>query len=122
VVFNPSVDAHPTGSPSEPTVHPAVHFAQAARRIHAAARAAGLVVPAFRSPPRRPGEVRTIRRLPGGSVVAVAVRGRPFRDIARDMVDGVLAANRLSGAGATRVRAALLAAVTDPAPDRSAAA
>jgi hypothetical protein len=59
--------------------------------------------------------VRTIRRLPGGPVVAVTVRGRTFADVVHDMVDGVIAANRLHGQAARRVRRVLLAAVGDPA-------
>src|SRR5207342_2732851 len=72
-----------------------VSFAHAVRRLGAAARAAGLTVPAFRSPPRRPGAPRTIRRLPGGPVVAVVLRGRAFDDVLADMVEGVVVANRL---------------------------
>lgn len=90
---------------------PAARFAAAARRLGAAARAAGLTVPAFRTPPRRPGAPRTIRRLPGGPVVAVVVQGRAFTDVVRDMVDGVVVANDLQGEAARRVRATLLRAV-----------
>ena len=91
-----------------------MRFATAARRIGAAARAAGLSVPAFRSPPRHPRAVRTIRRLPGGSVIAVRVRERAFADVVADMIEGVLAANRLEGEAAVRVRTMLLAAVAAP--------
>ena len=93
---------------------PAAQFATVARRLGSAARAAGLTVPVFRTPPRRPGAPRTIRRLPGGPVVAVALRGRSFGDVVDDMVEGVVAANRLSGEAAVRVRHALLAAVQSP--------
>src|SRR5262245_64549899 len=96
-------------------------FAQAARRLGAAARAAGLTVPAFRTPPRRPGAPRTIRRLPGGPVVAVSLQGRAFGEVVRDMVDGVVAANQLEGELAGRVRASLLEALTSR-PNGSAAA
>jgi hypothetical protein len=89
-------------------------FAQAARRLGAAARAAGLTVPAFRSPPRRPGAPRTIRRLPGGPVVAVVLRGRGFDDVMVDMVEGVVVANRLGDPAAMRVRRALLDALDVP--------
>jgi hypothetical protein len=99
---------------------PTARFAALARRLGAAARAAGLTVPAFRTPPRRPGASRTIRRLPGGPVVAVAVHGRAFGEVVRDMVDGIVVANRLEGEAAARVRASLLHAVT--ASGRSAAA
>jgi hypothetical protein len=97
---------------------PAARFAAVARRLGAATRAAGLTVPAFRTPPRRPGAPRTIRRLPGGPVVAVTIRGRTFAEVVRDMVDGVVVANRLEGEAAERVRASLLRAVSasrDPA-------
>lgn len=89
-----------------------VRFAAVARRLASATRAAGLTVPAFRTPPRSRGSVRTIRRLPGGPVVAVAVRGRSSRAVVTDMVEGVVVANRLEGEAARRIRAALLAALT----------
>ena len=92
-------------------------FAQAARRLGAAARAAGLTVPAFRSPPRRPGAPRTIRRLPGGPVVAVALRERAFDDVLVDMVEGVVVANRLGDPAAVRIRRALLDALGLPLSD-----
>ena len=44
-------------------------------------------------------------------VVAVVLRDRPADDIARDLVDGVCAANRLSDAAIARVRPVLLAAL-----------
>lgn len=93
---------------------PAAQFATIARRLGSAARAAGLTVPVFRTPPRRPGAPRTIRRLPGGPVVAVVLRDRAFRDVVYDMVDGVIVANRLSGEAATRVRNTLLSALRTP--------
>jgi hypothetical protein len=100
---------------------PTVRFAAAARRLGAATRAAGLTVPAFRTPPRRPGAPRTIRRLPGGPVVAVQLQGRVFTEVVDDMVDGVLVANRLEGELAGRMRASLLDAI-DARPNGSAAA
>jgi hypothetical protein len=90
---------------------PTLRFADAARRLTAAARAAGLAVPAFRSPPRLAGADRSIRRYPGGTVVSVQLRGRPFADVAADMVDGVLAANRLAGPAAEHLRVALTDAI-----------
>src|SRR5262245_64617276 len=95
-------------------------FSDVARRLGAVARAAGLVVPAFRSPPRAAAACRTIRRLPGGSVVAVRMKGRPFDAVVLDMVDGVIAANRLEGPSAIRVRTALLRAVGVPLPEPTA--
>jgi hypothetical protein len=100
---------------------PTVRFAAVARRLGAATRAAGLTVPAFRTPPRRPGAPRTIRRLPGGPVVAVRLQGRIFTEVVHDMVDGVVVANRLEGELAGRVRATLLDAIV-ARPNGSAAA
>jgi hypothetical protein len=72
-----------------------VRFATAARRLSDEARRRGLVVPGFRSPPRLPGALRSIRRRPDGAfVVAVRVHGRSLEAVVTDMVDGVLAANR----------------------------
>ena len=92
---------------------PSLHFARTARRLGLAARAAGLEVPAFRSPPRRAGVVRSIRRFPTGSIVAIRIQGRSEYDIEADMVDGVVAANHLVGEGARRVRATLLSALAE---------
>ena len=91
-----------------------IRFAAAARRLAVACRARGLAVPGFRSPPRVPATARTIRRRPDGTaVVAVAVRGRPFEQVAADMVEGVVVANHLAGPPAEVVRGALLAAVLE---------
>jgi hypothetical protein len=79
--------------------------------LGAAARAAGLDVPAFRCPPRLAGARRTLRRYPGGAVVAVQLKGRAYADVAADMVEGVLVVNRLVGEAATRMRAVLAEAV-----------
>ncbi len=95
----------PTGDATPPS--PSLLFADAARRLGAAARAAGLSVPAFRSPPRVRGAPRSIRRYPGGAVVSVQLRGRPFASVTEDMVEGVLVANRLCGEHADRLRRAL---------------
>jgi hypothetical protein len=93
---------------------PALRFADVARRLGAAAHEAGLSVPAFRSPPRVPGAARTIRRYPAGSVVSVRLRGRPFAEVVADMVEGVLAANRVATPDAPRLRARLTAALDAP--------
>jgi hypothetical protein len=103
-----SMGGDPTGPQAGP---PTLRFAEAARRLGAAARAAGLVVPAFRCPPRVPGVCRTIRRYPGGSVVSVGLKGRELDDVAGDMVEGVLVVNRLEGEAASRFRGALCDAV-----------
>ena len=87
-------------------------FAELARRLGDRARALGLTVPGFRSPPRVGGTSRTLRRRDDGSaVVAVQVRGRSLDAVAADLVEGVLAANGLAGAEADRVRANLLVSV-----------
>jgi hypothetical protein len=86
-------------------------FAAAARQLAKAARAAGLVVPAFRSPPRVPGAARTLRRYPGGALVSVRLHGRPFDEVVADMVEGVVVANRLTGDAALRARTALAESV-----------
>lgn len=101
--------------PREGTVG-AVLFAQTARLLAGAAERAGLVAPAFRSPPRRPGFERTIRRSAVPStvgVVSVRFRGRCFADVAADMVEGVLVANTVSERAAPALRARLLREVTD---------
>lgn len=78
---------------------PALAFAHAARVIGARLHEEGLPVPAFRSPPRT-GATRTIRRYPGGAVVAVRLRGREPLEWVADMVEGALrAANRPPGDG-----------------------
>ncbi len=92
----------------------AVHFAAAARLLAAEARARALAVPGFRSPPRLAGADRSLRRRADGSaVVAVRLRGRPIEAVVADMVDGLLAANRLAGGDAAGHREPLLAAVLD---------
>src|SRR3954447_12449502 len=103
--------SHPAYSIRPMDAAPPIRFAELARRIGAAARAAGLVVPAFRTPPRRSGVARSIRRLPGGPVVAVRFRSRPTSDVVVDMVEGVIVANGLAGDAAGRVRESLLRAV-----------
>jgi hypothetical protein len=95
---------------------PALRFADAAKRLGAATRAASLVVPAFRCPPRVAGAVRTVRRYPGGAVVSVVIRDRPWDEVASDMVEGVLVVNRLEGETALRVRTTLLECLGAPRP------
>ena len=69
------------------------------------------MAPAFRTPPRRAGVARTIRRLPGGPVIAVRLRSRSPADVVADMVEGVVVANGLTGDAAGRVRVTLLEAL-----------
>lgn len=99
---------------------PALRFADAARRLGSAAHAAGLAVPAFRCPPRIAGAARTIRRYPGGTVVSVRLRGRPFEAALDDMVEGVLVANQVEPNDAVRIREALEDAVHDEVPAQAA--
>jgi hypothetical protein len=95
----------------EPT---SLRFARIARSLTEAARRQGVRAPTFRSPPRRVGLTRTIRRRgDGGATVAVVLRGRPWPAAVADMIEGVVAYNRLTGAKADGVRTALWAAVAD---------
>lgn len=104
-----------------------VRFATAARTLGDVARAGGLVVPSFRSPPRLVGVDRTLKRSsrPDGTedvVVSVRLRGRPWVSVLADMIDGVLVANELTGPTAGAARTALWAAVEhDAVPDGGAA-
>ncbi len=93
-----------------------LRFAAAARTLGEVARAAGLVVPSFRSPPRLAGVDRTMKRqfgALGGEAVTVAVRikGRPWVSVLADMIDGVIVANLLSGPTAGAARTVMWAAV-----------
>lgn len=91
---------------------PSLQFATVVRTLSAAARAGGLVVPGFRSPPKVPGAERTMRRRADGAVtVSVVVKGRPFQAVTADLIEGIVVANGLSGAEATRVRTRLWEAV-----------
>lgn len=98
---------------------PAVRFAEAARRLGRAAHELGLEVPAFRCPPKVPGADRTLRRYPGGTVVAVRLRGRSFEGVLADMVEGVLVANRVAEADADRFRPVLAGAAHGEGADAS---
>jgi hypothetical protein len=84
-----------------------VRFAAAARDLAAEARARGLRVPGYRSPPRLAGADRSLRRRPGAVTVAVRIRGRPWAAVLADMIEGVVAANALVGPSADAVRGAL---------------
>jgi hypothetical protein len=99
-----------------PTAGPVQRFTETARGLGAAAREYELVVPAFRCPPRVAGARRTLRRYPGGVVISVTLRDRPFDEVRTDMVEGVLAANRLEGDAAIRFRTALFEALGAPVP------
>lgn len=84
-----------------------VQFASAARTLALEARRRGLVGPSFRSPPRLVGVDRSLRRHTNGGVVAVRVRHRPWVAVAADMIEGVIAVNRLVPPAADRLRAEL---------------
>jgi hypothetical protein len=94
----------------EPT---SLRFARVARSLAEAARAQALRAPTFRSPPRLAGVTRSIVRRGPEVTVAVALRDRPWPAVVADMVEGVVAANRLAGVRADRARAALWAAVAE---------
>lgn len=82
-----------------------LEFAEAARQMGEVLRDQGQVVPTFRSPPRRAGLTRSIKRRADGSVtVAVALRGRTMAAIAADMIDGVIVSNDLQGSPASGLR------------------
>jgi hypothetical protein len=94
-------------------MHPAstVDFASAARELTRVARRRGLIGPSFRCPPRLVGVDRTIRRRADGATVAVRLRGRPWPAVLADMIEGVVAANRLAAPQADRLRAELWSAL-----------
>jgi hypothetical protein len=89
-----------------------VDFATAARALAAAARRFGLAAPTFRTPPRLVGLDRTVRRHAQGGVVSVRVRGRPWPAVVADMIEGVVALNRVDARRANRVRADLWDAIS----------
>ncbi len=99
-----------------------LRFARAVQALAGAARARGLVVPSFRSPPRLRGVQRSIKRWPGGATVAVVVRGRPWPAVQADLVEGIVAANGLHGPAADAARAALWDAIAEAPGSGSAAA
>lgn len=83
----------------------ALEFAQIARALGAECHRQGIAVPAFRSPPRS-NAARTIRRCPQGIVVAVRL-DRDACEVASDMIDGCIAAARVTEAEAEILRGAL---------------
>jgi hypothetical protein len=88
-----------------------VQFAAAARALAAAARRFGLAAPSFRTPPRLVSLDRTVRCHARGGVVSVRIRGRPWVAVLADMIDGVIAVNRLDARRANCARADLWDAV-----------
>ena len=97
-------------------------FARTSRRVAAAARNGGLAVAVFRSPPATPGLDRTLKRRPDGSpVVAVRLGGRPEAAVCADLIDGVLAVNRLDATAAAHWRRVLWSAAVGHEVERLAA-
>ena len=93
-----------------------LRFAAAARSLGEVARAAGLVVPSFRSPPRLEGIDRTMKRQVDAAglesvTVSVRIKGRPWVSVLADMIDGVLVANSLVGPTAGAARTVMWSAV-----------
>jgi len=88
-----------------------LRFAEAARVLADAARAQGLLAPAYRSPPRVEGDRSIRRRVDGGATIAVRFRGRPWPAVLADMVEGVVVANGVDGREADGVRTAMWAAI-----------
>jgi hypothetical protein len=95
-----------------------LRFARAVQALAQAARALGLVVPGFRSPPRLVGVQRSIKRWPGGATVAVVVRDRPWPAVQADLVEGVVAANELTSPASDRARAELWQALEGRPPEQ----
>ena len=97
-------------------------FAEAARQLGSAVRGHGLVMPSFRSPPREVGRRRTLSRHDDGSVtVSVMVRNRVWEAVLADMIEGVVAANRMDGIDAEALRDHLWEALESESAQREAA-
>jgi len=96
-----------------------VRFARAVQALAHAARALGLIVPGFRSPPRLVGVQRSIKRWPGGATVAVVVRDRPWPAVQADLVEGIVAANQLRSPASDRARAELWLALESAPPEEA---
>jgi hypothetical protein len=107
--------AVPAADPAVPHAAPrtsATQFSECVRTIVTLARRRGLRPPAFRSPPRIDGVDRSIQRRRNGSVMVAIRRGdRPYAAIQGDVIEGVVAANHLSGEPADRFRRAAWAAL-----------
>ena len=95
----------------------AVGFAEAVRVVATVARQGRLVVPVFRSPPRRQGVDRTIRRRATASgVVSVRLGDRPLAAVRSDVIEGVVVANGLEGERADRFRRSAWEAIDGRSP------
>jgi hypothetical protein len=92
-------------------------FAEAADGVCRIAHHLSLVVPSFRSPPMQADVDRSIRWAADGcATVAVRVRGRPVSAVERDLVEGVLQANRLSGPAREETRQRMIALLAGNEP------
>ncbi|MXZ85390.1 MAG: hypothetical protein F4Z02_07045 [Acidimicrobiia bacterium] len=97
-------------------------FAEAARLLGMTARGQALVIPSFRSPPREVGRRRTLTRHDDGSVtVSVMVRNRVWEAVLADMIEGIVAANRMDGIDAEALRDHLWEALEGESAQREAA-
>jgi len=85
-------------------------FVAVARAVSGVAAAHGLLVPSFRCPPRTPGVDRAITRWPSGARVSVRRAGVATPAVVEAMVEGVVAANGLTGAAAAALRPRLRSA------------
>lgn len=89
-------------------------FTECASVLAGACRRLGLVVPVFRTPPRRARLDRTVHRHRDGSVtVAVRLTGRPGVAVQADMVEGCVVANGCAPVVSDRVRRELWADLTN---------
>lgn len=90
-----------------------LEFSHDARVVAAEARASGLDVPGFRSPPLGNGDVSVTEHPPGRWMVGVRIADRSRDDVRADMVEGVIRANRLSAGRARIVRHDIFGALSD---------
>jgi hypothetical protein len=82
-----------------------LEFAELARRLGAATRREGFEAPSFRSPPRSPSHTRSLARQAAGTVtVSVRLKNRSSLAVAADLIDGVVAANKVDGQAAGLLR------------------
>ncbi len=98
-------------------------FAETARQLGVAVQGQGLVMPAFRSPPREVGRRRTlIRHGDGSATVSVLIQNRSWPAVMADMIEGVVVVNRMDGLEAEALRDQLWEALEGEAPSEDAAA
>lgn len=89
-----------------------LRFSESVRVLADATRRAGLVVPAFRSPPTDPDVDRSILRRPSGDIiVGVKLKDRPFAAVLADLIDAIIVVNEVAAADQGPVRRSLWAAL-----------